>query len=197
MPRKKEKEQKKNPISLLASKGRKDETFWKVLFYLHFSAVSTLSSLPQQENPNTPGTHTFRHKNYLNSNQTHKVYFTHLKGRRMLLWNITVARLLMGIVATSCTIFIDCWRLLLIGLRQRYICCCFGMVCVCFSFRCNMRRVSESVERRRQWKKRRWKGKMRKIDLLSYGDKEQHHERIRGEKDYFIVCRMCANLLHS
>jgi hypothetical protein len=60
----------------------------------------------------------------------------------MLLWNISVARLLMGIVATSCTIFIDCRSLLLIDLR--HIRCCLEKG---FLFSCNMRQAAGGLEK--------------------------------------------------
>ena len=55
-----------------------------------------------------------KHINYLNLDKPTK-HFTHLKRRRMVVQNITVTRLLMGIVTTSCTVFIYRRRLLLIG----------------------------------------------------------------------------------
>lgn len=83
--------------------------------------------------------------------------------------DITVARLLMGIVTTSCTVFIDCGRLLLIGLSRRYVCGCWSDV---FS-------TTSGGTCWQEGKKIKTRREMRKIDLLSYGDK-QHHGIIRN-----------------
>ena len=75
------------------------------------------------------------------------------------MWYITVACLQMRTVATSCTVFIDCGRLLLVGLSN--ICCCFGIVLFYyFFFRRGRKKVLKGEDEK--------KGKMRKTDLLSY-----------------------------
>lgn len=99
----------------------------------------------------------------------------------MLLWDITVARLLMGIAATSCAVFIDCGRLLLIRLSRWYICCDCRNDVFCATTWGGKCRKGEIEEENNAGGK--------KIDLLSYGDK-QHHGII---KKFFSRSSSCEN----
>jgi hypothetical protein len=105
----------------------------------------------------------------------HRVAVNYLKEayheRRRMLGNITVGRLLIGDVATSCTVFIDCGRLLLIRLCRRYSCCCC----------CEEKNAMKGRER-----------EGREIDLLSYGDK-QHHGIIGN----FFLSSFVRSFVHS
>lgn len=65
----------------------------------------------------------------------------------MLLWYITITLQMGIVVATSCTVFID---LLLIGLRQRSVCCCFRCV---FVFQEKEKERGKSVLKREEEKR--------------------------------------------